>query len=473
MKTATIYIFLVGSVFCKLLLAYFIPVFGDEAYYYIWSLHPQLSYFDHPPLVSWFVYLGHLALPAGNPISLRVAFILASAAASVVWIKILRLKNFNNKTIFIWLALLFLNPLLGVGSILATPDGPLVLFWSLSYYCYLKIVLNSTESHTGDGEARGAESNNKLNKKSLKWYALLGVALGLGFCAKYHIVLFVISGLVYLVLTKKLRTLRLKGIFYTIIFGALFSLPVIIWNAQNNWTSFLFQLQHGFGENHFEWAWPLGYLVAQLVIINPVIFYSLFKSQAFSVDKTFSFSQLIFFFLSSFKSVVEGNWPLTSHLHSTTHFCAVSTGRRESEVQEIKYAKYAINYWLVFYGALAVFFTASFAKDASDAIKKNQVNSAQTAELLDLIESYKPLYGPSYQVASLLSWKSQQIIPKLGGLSRYDFYDSLSSSSPTDTRFYVLKYNNSEWPKKYEHFNKIKLQSFDKLGLELYQFIYE
>lgn len=141
------------SVLLKIALAYFVPVFGDETYYYIWSQHPQLSYFDHPPMVSWFISAGHLFLPAGNPVSLRFMFIASSFITSLIWVLILRFKEFSDRTILIWLGLFFLNPLLGVGSILATPDTPLVLFWTLSYYSLLRLL----KSH------------------EFKWYSLAGV----------------------------------------------------------------------------------------------------------------------------------------------------------------------------------------------------------------------------------------------------------------------------------------------------------
>ena len=420
------------------MLALFIPVFGDEAYYYIWSLHPQLSYFDHPPMVSWFIYLGHLFFSPGNPISLRFVFILSSLIIMLVWIKILRLKTYSDSIILMWLVLLFLNPLLGVGSILATPDAPLALFWTLSYFSYLKI----------------------LKTKSLTWYALLGLFLGLGFCSKYHIILFVISGFLYLLLSKRIFSLRFIGILNTLVFGTLFSLPVLIWNAQNEWSSFIFQINHGFGEIGFEWIWPLGYLVAQLLIINPFICYNLFKKADNFVDKTFSLSQLAFFFVSSFKAIVEGNWPLTSHLHSISHFCSIATRRLFN---------FSIIYWLIFYCLAGVLFFSP----ASKPVKKNLVNSSQLEELVEVVRKYTPLYGPSYQISSLLSWKTQKNIPKLNGLSRLDFYDSLSDSTPTSTSFYVLKYDNSDWPKKYASYKKIKLESFDNSSIGLYQFIYE
>ncbi len=42
-----------GFPLLRLLLAVTTPLLPQEAYYWSWSLHPALSYFDHPPLVSW------------------------------------------------------------------------------------------------------------------------------------------------------------------------------------------------------------------------------------------------------------------------------------------------------------------------------------------------------------------------------------------------------------------------------------
>jgi 4-amino-4-deoxy-L-arabinose transferase-like glycosyltransferase len=438
LKNKLIYYLLFFSLICKLLLAYFIPVFGDEAYYYIWSQHPQLSYFDHPAMVSWFIYAGHLFFPEGNPISLRISFVIASFLISLIWVEILNFKKLSAESIVFFLVLLFLNPLLGLGSILATPDTPLVLFWTLSYYGYLKILASS----------------------HLSWYVLLGVFLGLGFCSKYHIVLFVISGLIYLILSKKIFSLKPVGVLLTVIFGLIFCSPVLIWNSQNEWSSFLFQINHGFGESSFEWAWPLGYLVAQFLAINPIIFFSFFKKGISYIDKTFSISQLTFFFISSFKSVVEGNWPLTSHLHSITHFTSLNSKKN---------FKMASIYWVVFYLLIGVFFLLP----ASHKVRKNLINSAQFDDVIQIMDQYQPLYGPSYQVSSLLTWTTGKNTPKLSQLSRHDFYDSLPESTPVARSFYVLKNDYSDWPEKYIKYRKIKIRSFDNSGLELYQFIYE
>lgn len=388
-------------------------------------------------MVSWFIGLSHTIFPSGYGFSLRILFVVASTLTAIIWVRILRLKDFSDKSILIFLVLLFLNPLLGLGSILATPDTPLVLFWTLSYYFYIQI----------------------LRRQRLYDYAALGMSLGLGFCSKYHIVLFVFSGLIFIVWSKLYRQLRPLGVLLTVFLGAAFCSPVIVWNAQNQWSSFLFQINHGFGEKTFEWAWPANYIIAQFLLVNPFIFAALFKSSLDKRERIFSWSQLLFFLSSSFKSVVEANWPITSHMHTTLHSLQIKTLK----------LRQVFGFWFFFYALIGVYLCTPLSHDA----KKKMVSSAQVDALIPELRSYRPLFGASYQVASLLTWRTHESIPKLRELSRHDFYDSLPESLPTEQSFYVLKNDYSDWPPRYRAYKKIRLAYFDNMGLELYQFTYE
>ena len=38
------------------------PLTEDEAYYRLWSQHLAFGYYDHPPMIAWWIWLGrHLA----------------------------------------------------------------------------------------------------------------------------------------------------------------------------------------------------------------------------------------------------------------------------------------------------------------------------------------------------------------------------------------------------------------------------
>ncbi len=433
-----VFIFLVLIFFTKCLLGYYLPLAADETYYYIWSLFPRLSYFDHPAMVSWLIYLGGHLVSSHNALAIRILFIFLSTGTLLIWLKLLIEKQATRPQQFAFLCLFVLNPLLGVGSVLATPDVPLVFFWSLSYYCFSKILENY----------------------QLKWYLLLGSFLGLGFCSKYHIVLFLIAGIISLIISKKLIKLRPLGVFITILSGFIFSLPVLVWNYNNQWSSFLFQINHGFGRSYYDFEWTWSYVLGQILIMSPFVFLQLFTGSKKSTNSVFSLTQLMFFFTSTFKSVVEANWPIVSQPHALSEFVITS------DAKKIRYTFY---YWLFIYVTLAVLLTTTTGK----ALLSNQYTTNDVQEISALPKKYQPLYGPTYQISSLLSWQSQTLVPKLRGFSRKDFFDDLQISFPTEKKFFVLKELGVGWPSYLNAARYEKLESFDNLSLELYQVSYE
>lgn len=110
---------------------------------------------------------------------------------------------------------------------------------------------------------------NILEKQKLIDYIFLGFSLGLGFCSKYHIVIFLPILFLYLIFEKKLHLVRWTYVIATITTGLIFSMPVIIWNYQNDFSSFLFQLNHGLGRTTYKFYWTWTYVLAQIAVIFP------------------------------------------------------------------------------------------------------------------------------------------------------------------------------------------------------------
>lgn len=49
-------------VLLKIVYGVVVPPNGDEAYYWLWGGHLQLSYYDHAPMVGWTSAVGRLLL---------------------------------------------------------------------------------------------------------------------------------------------------------------------------------------------------------------------------------------------------------------------------------------------------------------------------------------------------------------------------------------------------------------------------
>lgn len=43
--------------FLKLLIIFFLPLTGDEAYFIYWAENINIGFYDHPPMIGWLIYL--------------------------------------------------------------------------------------------------------------------------------------------------------------------------------------------------------------------------------------------------------------------------------------------------------------------------------------------------------------------------------------------------------------------------------
>ena len=48
---------LLAALIFKILLASLIPITGDEAYFIVWGRNPDLGFYDHPPMIGWWLSL--------------------------------------------------------------------------------------------------------------------------------------------------------------------------------------------------------------------------------------------------------------------------------------------------------------------------------------------------------------------------------------------------------------------------------
>ncbi len=401
------------SLLFKIGLAAILPLSPDEAYYWVWSHHLQLSYFDHPPFVAWLFYLGHGLEPYGQ--LLRLPTVLLGQLTFIVWYYILK-PQFSWEKYRYWYALAFFSPLVGFGSMVGTPDVPLLLFWSLAIYFFQQC----------------------LSHQRARDYFFLGVSLGLGFSSKYHIVLFVPLALLFLFVEKRMQEVSFKKIIYTFVGGFIFSLPVIIWNMQNQFASFRFQIDHGLGRSNWTPDWTIGYLVAEILLIFPVVLMAAFRAKP-TKEYRFLFylawGPLVFFFFSSFRGAVELNWP---NVAFPAIFALVLFTKNPK-----KTAMLTSVFWFLFY---ATVFAAVLFLPKGNPIAKPFREPFRFRPLSLLQKKYQPLYAGSYQIASSIWYENKIPIYKLRDMSRYDFYDTLPQSLPQEDTFYLVHENWNEIP---------------------------
>nr|WP_295902371.1 glycosyltransferase family 39 protein [uncultured Bdellovibrio sp.] len=401
------------SLLVKMILAALIPLSADEAYYWVWAQRLQLSYFDHPPMVAWLFSIGHFLEPFANAV--RWPAVILGHGMLAVWYLILK-DRVDFAKIKTWAYLVLFSPLLGFGSLIVTPDLPVMFFWSLAILLTLKA----------------------LEEKSLLAYVGLGAALGLGFCSKYHIVLFVPCLLVFLFVEKKWKDVKWSGVLLTIITGLLFSAPVIVWNAQNGFASFEFQLKHGLEKTSYNPEWTISYVLGQVLILFPLVFWAAIRAQVPRNMRWlyyFGWGPLLFFLYTSFRALVEANWPIIAYP------AVIGLALFYSRTQ--KWLKYYVCFWgLIFVIVIATLFTPAL-RNLSEKVQEPYV----LQEISSIAHEYHPLYASSYQMASSIWYFSKVPTFKLQGISRYDFFDTLPEAQPQGNVFYLVKRERNGLPK--------------------------
>jgi 4-amino-4-deoxy-L-arabinose transferase-like glycosyltransferase len=283
----------------------------DEAYYWLWSRHLAAGYLDHPPVIALLIRLGTW-IAGQNEFGVRwIGALLAVATAGIMWDLTRRAYGEREAA---WVAVvLLLSPMLNVVGTIITPDCPLLFCDAAALWFALRAI-----------------------KEDGRWWLGFGIVAGTGLSSKYTMVLVGFSVAVALLGTGRGRRHFAQPWIWlaALIAFALFS-PVIWWNQQHGWVSFLFQLNHGTtakaaGESTIAHLNDLlTYVGGQLAVYTPVLFVMglivLWKGwrrighigECERVLLLAATAPLVLFALSSLKRRPEPNWPLIAYLPLT------------------------------------------------------------------------------------------------------------------------------------------------------------
>src|SRR4029078_5705869 len=84
------------------------------------------------------------------------------------------------------------------------------------------------------------------SRASLAWWTATGLALGAAFASKYTSIFLPVGALIAIAVRPSLRArFREPGPYVACIVATLVFLPVLRWNADHAWVSFLYQVKHG------------------------------------------------------------------------------------------------------------------------------------------------------------------------------------------------------------------------------------
>ncbi|MDQ3265064.1 MAG: glycosyltransferase family 39 protein [Myxococcota bacterium] len=249
---AVLLITVLGLNAVRLAFAPFFELVPQEAYYFLYSQHLALSYFDHPPVLAYVLRL-FTGLLGRSELTLRVAMLTLSLLTQLVWLDLAR-KNLGKRwTVAAWW--LLPTGMVTLTSLISTPDVPLLLCWAVAVH-----------------QLYGALFEGR------RWQWLTaGLAMGLAFDSKYTGVLLQAGlGLYLLVSTEHRRWLRTPWPWASLLVAHGVMGPVYLWNFQHGFASFLFQTadraSHSSGPGL---RWTLGLLGSQSALLGIPLFLAL------------------------------------------------------------------------------------------------------------------------------------------------------------------------------------------------------
>jgi 4-amino-4-deoxy-L-arabinose transferase-like glycosyltransferase len=223
--TRALWILVAGSAVVRLFCALSLGLGNDEAYHYLYAVHPDLSYFDHPPMMAWVQRAG-LALPGAGIAAwaLRIGFIGLFAGSTVILARLTG-RYYGPRAGFLAAVAMNVTGYYGLAaSMFVLPDGPLLFFWLLTVD-RLSLAL--------------AEPDDRR----LRPWVEVGLAWGGAMLSKYHAVFLPMGAALNVLIDGRMRrrwVLR-AGPYVALGIGLLMFSPVLIWNGRHEWVSFLFQ----------------------------------------------------------------------------------------------------------------------------------------------------------------------------------------------------------------------------------------
>ena len=243
---------LIATLVIKLVLAWILPMSGDEAYFIVWAKHPDFGFYDHPPMVGWILEL--LLALGSSEVLLRLPAILLS---TLIGLGIYQLLKPHDETRAALVAILFLVSPLNILNVLVTTDTPLILFVFLSTAALFKA----------------------LQKNNMAWYGLSGALFGMAFLSKYFAALLGLGYLAYLIFSSRDRQ-KLRGFILLFVAALPFALVNLYWNYTHCWDNVLFNFYARNEGEQFSLGKVAIFLGTQIYLMTPPVIYYLFKHRA-------------------------------------------------------------------------------------------------------------------------------------------------------------------------------------------------
>lgn len=267
----------------NLVSASFTLLYTDETYYKLFANQLSFGYFDHPPMIALFIWLGsHIS---NNETGVRLLSVSSVAAALYLTY---RLSSVQKPVLFMFAIFsIFALNLLGF---MALPDAPLLLFTVLFFIAYKRFLFNENAKNT----------------------ICLSFVMAALLYSKYHGILVIIF-----TIASNLKLLKSPRFWFASILGAILFTPHLFWQVNNSFVTFSYHLFER-SASHYKFSVTLEYVIGQVLFYGPIttlfMYIALIKNKGYNQFERALIWNILgitgFFLFSTLKGRVEVNWTL-------------------------------------------------------------------------------------------------------------------------------------------------------------------
>ena len=278
-------------------------LFFDEAQYWSWSRDLAFGYFSKPPLIAWIIRSATEVCGNAEWCVRAPSPILYSATCIVVFLAACAL--YGNRVGF-WSAVVFAAlPAASFSSLLISTDVPLLLFWTLAFYGWIRMI----------------------ESREMRFAVLIGASLGLGLLAKYAAIYFVLCVAIDAWSDARAReALRGGRGVVALAIASAFVAPNLLWNASHGFATFSHTAHNaGWKGFPFHLGDSLEFIGSQFAVFGPILIVVAWRAMRRGCEQrecrllAFSVPVILLLILQALLSRALANWaaaayPAATHL---------------------------------------------------------------------------------------------------------------------------------------------------------------
>jgi len=227
-----------------------LPLTGDEAYFWEWGRHPAMGYYDHPPMAGWILWFtrqifGETAAAVRIP-----AVLTGTMVVAVIYRFTLDITESRRSAAMTGLLAMGI-PVISILGLLYSTDTPVLAAGTLGGYFFYRAV-------------------NRGDNRAWIW---TGICFAIVLGSKFLGVPLLGAAALYTLLNPGAREhLKTAGPYVAGGLSLLGIIPIIVWNASNDWVTFAFNFSSRHSAPSFSLKNVLDYLAGQAFALSPMVF---------------------------------------------------------------------------------------------------------------------------------------------------------------------------------------------------------